>query len=286
MVNMSTEQKKPMIFSFSNYREYLEAVYHWKGKQQKGRFSYRAFASLIGFASPNYMQLIIKGKKNLSSDAVHKIAKALKLNRKEYDFLEALVDFNQAKTSETKERYLEKMLSFKDFLTAQKITKDQYAYFSKWYFVAIRELIGLEGFKPDPVWVGKQLRPQISSSQAEDALKLLKRLGMIQKNDDGKWVVSEAHLTTEREVVSTYVKQFHKQMIKRAFDSIEQSGKTREVSSLTMSINKAQFKEVRKRIADFEEEIQNFLSEKDEPADRVCQLNYQFFHLTEPEENE
>ena len=274
------------IFTYSDFKKLLSDFHRLKNEQMKGIFSFRAFAKRAGFGAPNYIQHIIAGKKRVSNTAVHQLAVAMKLNKKEHAFFEALVAFNQAKSDDEKVHRFEKLISFKAYAQAQTIGTEQYEYFSRWYYVAIRELVNLEGFKDDAAWVAKQLNPKISSLQASDALQVLKRLKLITKNEKGEWIAHDPHIATEREVASLTAAQFHKQMIKCGYDALEQDSSIRDISSLTMSLSEEEFSEVKKRIGQFREEIQDYLSKSTEKAERVCQLNYQFFHLTHPGKRE
>lgn len=271
------------IFTYSDYRKLLADFHQLKNQEMKGKFSFRSFSKSAGFAAPNYIQQIIAGEKNLAHCASYKVAQAMKLSKKGREFFTTLVDFNQAREDKEKTHHFEKLLSFKDYTEAQKISIDQYEYFSQWYYVAIRELVALEGFRDDPKWIAKKLQPNIPSVKAEEALRLLQQLQLIKKNPDGNWSISHPHITTGREVLSMGVKKFHQQMIKCGFEALNQAAELRDISSLTMSLNAEEFQEVKQRIVRFREDIQHYLSENNTKGDRVCQLNYQFFHLTHSE---
>ncbi len=78
---------RPLIFEYSSYRDYLRDLYSYL-KASRPYFSYRYFAAKAGFNSPNFLKLVIDGKRNLSSDSVKRFATALKLERDELAFFE------------------------------------------------------------------------------------------------------------------------------------------------------------------------------------------------------
>lgn len=270
------------VLEYTNYRKLLEDYFNLKNDEMRNRFSYRSFSKKAGFGSPNYIRMIIQNKKNISEDGIHKLCEAMEFNAKERDFFENLVYFNQAKTADKKDYYFKRICSFREFVVAHTLEKDQYQYFSKWYNVAIRELVALPSFKMNLFWISKQLKPHLSISETREALELLERLKLIEKNSDGKWQACSPHIKTENEIASAYAMTFHDEMIGRAHESLNHKPKTREISSVTMSISEKQFQEIKKRIAQFRDEIQNYISETQDKPDRVCQLNYQLFHLTSP----
>jgi len=277
--NSIVKTKKYDIFKYTNYRSFLRDVYTFKRKGSS-RFSFRIFSRLAGFKSPNFLKLIIDGERNLSLDGIYKVASALQLNTREKEYFEILVQFNQVQKSSEKNYYCKRLESFREFKKVQPLKKEQLDYFSKWYNVTIRELANTCDFRPDPVWVAKRLRPPIKIKDAHEALVLLKKLGLL-KEMNGKFVQSNTHLSTDGEVDSVGVLNFHKEMILRGAEALDMPSDIRDVSSLTLAISEHQFNDLRQKIYQFYSQIQGWLESSKQPSDRVCQLNFQLFHLTQ-----
>ncbi|MEO5668060.1 MAG: TIGR02147 family protein, partial [Bdellovibrionota bacterium] len=55
----------PDILRYGEYRAFLADFYAYKKSQRSG-FSYRLFAAKAKLKSPNYLQLVMQGKRNLS----------------------------------------------------------------------------------------------------------------------------------------------------------------------------------------------------------------------------
>jgi len=271
--------KKIDLNTYKDYRLFLEDYYKARQSENNGKFSYRQFSKEAGFGSPNYLPMIISGKKNLSHDGIYRIAKALELSRKDSELFESLVYFNQASKAEEQRHHFDRLLQFKGFSIANTVSKDQYSLLSHWYNVALRELISLSNFKTNLFWIAKKLLPNINPQQVKEALELLERLNLIKK-DKGKWKSTAEHIKTDPVINSFVAYTFHEQMIDLAKESLKQPAKTRDISSLTMSVNLVQFDEVKKRLEKFRDDIQTYLSESGEKPDRVVQFNCQLFHLT------
>lgn len=269
------------ILGYTNYRELLKDYFEERNAKMRGRFSYRMFAKRAGFGSPNYIPQIIQGRKNLSHDGIHRLCEAMELTVRQREFFEALVFFNQAKTPDKRDFYLKKIFSFREFAAAHLIDQAQYEYFSKWYIVAVRELVSLPNFKMNLFWIAKKLNPSITEAQAKEAIEVLQQLEYIKQDEHGKWIVAHPHLKTTNEVRSSFAFNFHQGMITQAAQSLKQPARTREISSVTMSISSKQFNEIKGMIAKFRDDIQKYLDENPDAPSRVCQLNYQLFHLTE-----
>ncbi|MBI2067209.1 MAG: TIGR02147 family protein [Deltaproteobacteria bacterium] len=271
----------PDIFNYLNYRHYLKDYYSEKKGKKGSHFSFRSFSRLAGLSSPNFLKLVIEGKRNLGGDGIQSFIKGLRLNKEESVFFEDLVHFNQATTDEERNQHYQRLSRSRRYRQVKQIEKDYFVYFSRWYYAAIRELVLLPEFKEDPIWIASKLAPAITPNEARVAIELLLELGFIKRDKNGKLTQSERNITTEREVASLAIKNFHRQMIEKAAESIEKtSHEKRDISSLTVALSKEKFEETKRRIQEFRRELNVLLSEEGK-ADSVYQINFQIFNLTE-----
>ena len=76
--------EQPQLAEFVDYREYLKKYYQFKQIETKARlrpYSYSDFSAAANIKSPNYLKLIIEGKRNLSREMSQKFSRALKHTR-------------------------------------------------------------------------------------------------------------------------------------------------------------------------------------------------------------
>lgn len=93
-------------------------------------------------------------------------------------------------------------------------------------------------------------------------------------------------LSTGPEVQMLNVANFHKEMIKLAGESIERyPSRERDISSLTLSIQREKVGEIKKRIISFRRKLLEMAC-SDELVDQVIQMNFQLFPLTKPYKKE
>ena len=77
---------------------------------------------------------------------------------------------------------------------------------------------------------------------------------------------------------------YHKQVSKLAEDAFDRCSKDlRDISALTLGINKSDFKKIKARIQEFRKEIMD-IAKNSENDDRVYQLNFQFFPVSKSRE--
>ncbi|MGE0616409.1 MAG: TIGR02147 family protein, partial [Bacteriovoracia bacterium] len=168
----------PVIFGYADYRQYLRDYYQ-QMKAVRPEFSFRFLAKRGGFASPNFFKLVMEGKRNLSPQGVTKVARALKLSRAESAFFRNLVNFNQSKNTVQKEHHASELLQSEKYKRMHPLNDAQYQYYSQWFLIPIRELVGAPGFREDPAWIARQMYPPFSTEDAINALKDLLARGIL-----------------------------------------------------------------------------------------------------------
>lgn len=289
------------VFNYQNYRQFLEDYYQEQKIRQPDRFSHRYFAKHAGFKTSNFLQLLIKGKRNISHESLLQIADAIGVKGRKLEYLRILVDFNQADDERTKSTLYDKLVSFVEFQEARLVTESETVYFSKWYYPVVREMLKMKGFRPDPLWISKHIFPKISTDQAREAWSMLQSLKLIEQVN-GRWIQKDSQLTTTKQKVRHDVIAYHKKMIQHGSESLSCSGTERDISGITMSISPTKFELIRRKIEEFRDEVQMIISKplqsdqlddflksqsvlksrKDaSEVNQVCQLNVQFFKLAE-----
>ncbi len=273
------------VFEYDNYREFLKDSYK-SLKEQDKKYSFRFFSKLAGFKSSSVLKMIMDGQRNMGSRCIDQFAQALKLNPEETSFFRILVQFNQAKTVDEKQSYAQALMHFNDFKKTHPLTESQYNFYALWYMPVIWELAGIPGFQDDPEWIAKQILPNISTSQAKKALAELVQLGLLVSSKKGNLVKTQAILRTTDEVASSAIAQWHREMLKRAAESIDLiSREKRDISSITCSMSLPTAKKIKEKIQKFRKELMEIASQDPSPK-MVYQLNFQFFPQAEIEEKD
>lgn len=273
--------KDVVIFEYDNYRVFLKELYT-SLKQTKPQFSYRYFSQKAGFRSPNFLQLVIEGKRNLSAESIEKFIHALKLNRREGDYFRILVHLNQAKTIDERKLYAEQLMRFGTFRYIYPLRREQFRYYADWYNLPVRELTALPGFSEEPEWIARSLIPPISPQQARKSVDLLLQLGLLERDPSGRLVQTDAFVSTGDEVTAASVVHYHREMIRKGTEAIERfEPAERDISAVTMALSDKGFREVKALVQRFRKEVLAIANQDDQPQD-VYQLNFQLFPLARP----
>lgn len=277
---------KPDLFAYLDYRRFLKDAFAFL-QVREPRFSYRSFAKAAGYTSPNFLQSVISGKRNLSPANLLGTVRALDLNKQESEFFLSLVGFTQARDFEEKNFHYQRMLRSRRYAVSKPIETGRFEYFHQWYHAAVRELAIHRDFTGDPAWIADRLHPRPTVPQVERSLELLQRLGLIRKEEaSGRWSQSETVISTPAEVASLAAANYHRAMLKLASDAIEAFPQDqRDLRSVTLGIPSSAYPALKRKMEDFWMEILA-LCESQAGVEEVLQINLQLFPLTKKKEGD
>lgn len=278
---MAKEQnKKPSVFDFLDYREFLRSHYCYS-KGTRAGFSFRHFSQKAGLGSSNFYKLVMDGDRGLSEKGAQKFSKALKLNKQETDFFMNLVRFDQAKDHDEKNRVYQKLLRNKKYQQVQPLAKESYNYYSRWYHPVVRELITSSLFDGDYFSLGKIIEPSLSEAEVKDSVELLLDLGLIKQIDEERFITTDSLVTTGPEAQSLVLMSYHKELLSLVRNQIEKvPSSKRDISALTLGVKKEKLLELKTRVQKFRKEIMELVSDQNDP-DVVVLLSLQLMPLAE-----
>ncbi len=277
---------KKSIYSYTDYREYLRDFYD-HGKSTGNGFSFRSMAQDMGFTSPNYLKLIIDGDRHLGRSSISKVSEGLSLKKLEQEYFSYLVHFSKAKTPADQNFYYGQITRMRSGKNFESIDDTQLAYYEQWYTPIIRELIeGTNSEEFNPAAIGRRISPPIHHKKVGHSVALLQNIGLIKIDEDGYYRHNSSILNSKNEVSSAAVKSFHKKMISLGSESIDTiERENREISAVTMRVSEDGFKNIKKRVQEFREEILQ-MAHDDRDCDQIAQLNFQLFPLTNSENSD
>jgi uncharacterized protein (TIGR02147 family) len=267
------------VFTYLDYRKFLADFYAAK----KGRgFSYRAFARIARLGAPNYLKLVIEGRRNLTASMAARFATACGLRDDASLFFQRLVVFNQARTAQEREESYAKLEAFARYREAHKLELAHAAYHANWYIPAIRELCGSPAFVASPQQIASMLVPPITADEAQKALDTLLELGLLQRGESGELVQGNAVVSTGPETRGMHIKRYHAEMMRRATAAMEiVPAAERDISSLTLCLSIDGVAQLKERIQAFRRELIEF-AEKESSRAQAVQVNFQLFPLSVP----
>ncbi len=271
---------KPDIFTYLDYRSFLKDAFRWL-KTDTPKLSYRTFAKKTGFSSPNFLQHVIQGKRNLSSNYTVVTCKAFKLNKQETDFFQNLVGYDQAKIFEEKNLFYQKILRNKHYTRIKTLDKSQYEFFTHWYIPVVRELLMHKDYSGHSEWISERVYPRITIAQVEGVKALLQKLSLAHQDAvTGKWSLSNTVISTASEAMHLGMRSYHMSAIQLAQDSLKTfSAQERDIRSVTIGLSEQGYGVLKSKLETVWKEVLDFAG-SEVKTERVYQVNMQVFPVT------
>lgn len=265
------------IFDYYDYHKYLRDTYE-EMHTKAPKFSYRFIQDKTGI-DPGFLVKVFNGQKKLPEKAIPKIIKLFKLNKRQSDYFTNLVFYGRAKSEIQKKTYFEKLISFKG-PGCSTVEADAYEFYTKWYYTAIRELLGVYPFNGNYEELANLLVPPIKAAEAKKGIELLERLGFIVKDENGKYNQTNRFITTGEECRAIAVREFQKDTIQLAHEALERIPKElRDISTITATLSSQSFAKLRDKLTEFRNEVLK-IAEEEENATGVYHINFQLFPIS------
>jgi uncharacterized protein (TIGR02147 family) len=272
----SGEKDRPRLLQYLDYRAFLNDYCAWR-READPAFSQRVFAKEAGLpgSSSSLLPAVLKGRRNLSQTLRVKFSRALKLPEREASYFDLLVQFNQAKGMTEKNFFFAQLSKFRAS-RAHVLRENQFEYFSKWYYSAVRNFFSMETRERNPAAIAARLFPEVTSAQVEDAIRLLLNLELIKKTANG-YAVTEKHISTPKDVQARAAREHLLELTRMSMELLDKTPpELRQYNALMFTVSPQGFAAVKERVRSFLEELREIL-DRDQGEDRVYSLTLQLF---------
>jgi len=272
---------KPNLFDYFDYRDFLQDFYQFH-KKRNSAYSYRLFARKAKLGSPNYLKLVVDGKRRITDRTLFQFSRGLGLTRDEEKYFRELVMYQEVSDPDSKELHLKALMKYQEKQrTPTPLTEARSQALSDWHHLVIRELVSTKGFREDPQWIIKRLGGKITESQARESLDLLLSLKLLKRNVEGKLEQSEPLLTSSGDVPGHLLRALHRFYLRKALASIfSVPNEKREMSGLLLAIPSHRMKEAKEEIREFRKKL-NRKYGMDKNADEVFFAGLYLFPVTQ-----
>lgn len=278
----------PTLGTYTDFRQFLKDVYQYRRKTESTgmrQYSYSAFSAAADIKSPNYLKLIIEGRRNLSDDMIVRFAKALRLHKSEAEEFRALVHYGQETEPIQRNQYLKELADLRArraFASGEinQVAWDKVPGWMGWVLYAMSEQYGVS-FDPDELY--RLVRAKTSPEDISGELKRLMDNGDL-KLQGGQVVKGRDLIESPQELPVEMIRKLQAELIYLGIESLfKDSPKDREFGALTMAMTQQEFEQVRFELRQLRKRIQKDLMVKRQSSkgERVYQINIQLFPITD-----
>ncbi len=287
-VNKYRAEKPPLLSTYTDFRKYLSDFYKFKKRTESGgirAYTYSNFSAAADIKSPNYLKLIIEGKRNLSDDMMKKFSKALKLNKADTEEFIALVKYGQATDPLQKNSFLKELseIRSKRALQAGEIDQETWDQVPDWIAWVIYAMIDQKDVGFAPKDLKKLFRSHVTEDQIKASIDRLLQSNQISKEESGEFVQNRSMVEGQSNIPVELVRKLQAELIYLGLESLYRDNpKDREFGAFTLALNKEEFEEIRFELRKLRKKFQKdiMMNREKDKGERVYQFNVQLFPVT------
>ena len=235
-------------------------------RKKNPQYSTRAYAKKLGVSSGTLTE-ILNGARPVTKKMAERISIKLMLDPMERSSVlkDYITAANQKRVSKDQLEYL-------------KLSMDQFALMSEWYYFAILSMMQTRDFISTIEFVAERLG--LSLSITEKAIERMIRLQVITISEDGTWIRSKGGHRTSDDLSNTSIQKNHFQTLELAKKALEEREvEERDFTSLTLPLDYQNLPEAKQMIRKFQNDLYERFNREEKPKD-VFRISVQLFPLT------
>lgn len=288
-------QQAPNVTEYMDYRKYLADFYAFRREQTKKDlrpYSYQMFSAAANIKSPQYLRLIIDGKRNLSDDMIGKFSKALHLNREHTEELKSLVHYTQATDPSERNRFLkdlmEKRVSQK--IKSGEIDSKAFEKIPGWVAWILYSMTDVKGVNFEISQLKQLLGEKATQDEIQEALNKLLESGQLVRDPETQEIKKSRPLMENADNIPVaLVRKLQAELLYLGMESLFQDDPTdREFGTVTLSMTEKEFEEIKFKLRQMRKQMtkDNSIARSQSAGERIYQLNIQLFPVTKKLEQE
>jgi uncharacterized protein (TIGR02147 family) len=211
---MTQQLNRDEFFSLSDYRAILEREYELR-RARRSNYTLRAFARDLGISSSR-LCAILKKRYGLAAESAKFIAKKIGFDDEKINYFIDLVEVQHSRSEVARVQAadrIKKMQNAANYRNAKDVQL-----LDQWYYAAILELINTRDGQIKSAEVAKLLG--ISSLEANEAIKMLIKMGEIKKTKSG-FAVNDDFITVKGETPQKTIREYHAQLLEQTKQAIQ-----------------------------------------------------------------
>jgi len=288
-VKFEGQADMPDLGSYTDYRLFLSDFYeHRKFQTRADRrpYSYAMFSAAADIRSPNYLKLVIEGKRNLSEAMAKKFAKAMNLSKFQTDEFCSLVRFTQTENPLERNQKLKELSDLRvgKKLKTGEINQDTWEKIPSWVAWVLHSLADQKDVSADFESLYSQLRRKAKPEVVKKALMNLMASGELAVNKEGQLEKGRSLMSGSENVPVDLVRKIQSELIYLGLESLAQDPpQDREFGAMTVALTEAEFEDLKFELRQFRKRWTKdvMVNRQSSKGDRVFQLNIQLFPVSE-----
>ncbi len=285
-----TPLASPDLSRYLDYRIFLCDFFEFKKSQTKNDlrpYSYAMFSAAADIKSPNYLKMIIEGRRNLSAEMVGKFSQAMNLSKDEAIEFRMLVEFGHASDPSERNFLLKSIVQYRvqKKVKSGEINLQLYQRFPNWVGWILYAMLDLKNFEFNIETLRKKLKGKASLEEIKSAFENLALTGKVKKDEStGRWKKANQLSENFDELPVSLVRQLQAELMSLGLESLfHDEPQNREFGTLTLALTQVEFEDLRFQLRKLRKQVHkdNSIHRMSSEGEKVYQLNLELFPLTD-----
>ncbi len=273
---MSMSKETIDIYGYEDYRVYLQDSFMARKNVDKN-FTHRKMAALGGIANPGFFNEVVRGRRDLTSDAAEKFCLAFGWNEKESEYFKILVSHNQCRDPEEKDEILRKLLFRRGRSSFARTHQGAIRYYQDSSYALVRAALRVLDFRGDYERLSQFLVPPMPVALVKRCIRDLCDWNLIKQGANGRYTVTSAFLEPGPNMEEA-LKRMHREWIQQAANTLDTFPKNdRHISSALITLSEKGYRDLMRRVDSFRAELLEIVKKESKNAERIVQMNIQVF---------
>lgn len=261
--------------AFNSYRDIIRFEFQLRHKKNPS-YSMSAFSRDLGVA-PSRLSEILSGKQGLSRSRAKVIGGRIGYKGKKLDWFCDLVDAESARSTLIKEQARRRLKDTKNGVISREVKSDM-TIALKWYHLAIRRILSMEGFENTTSWIAEKIG--VSLDKVEKALDELISLGLVRYTSKKHYERVENIHFPPRIFNRKSRSLFLKSLLWKAYQARDNPIDSRHHGVHIFTVDSEQLEELKSILQECEDKIDN-LTYKSKRHDRLMVFMDILYDLTD-----
>ncbi len=267
-----------LVFDYHDYREFLRSLL---SQNRKHPMSFRGLAQKCGFKSPDYIQRILAGERNLTTTAANKLAKALGLHVLGAEWLQLCIKL-ELSAGQVEEMLIREQMQVLKQRASLKSIKDL-AIHASWLNPILWEALRLFPLGCSQQTLVSLMQQFANRDESLSALSTLKERGYVYEDEKGylrrrEGIRFEPWNDGKRNI---YLQLSHRRFLELARSKLHEDLSQREFQGLTLAVLQEKMPQIKERIRQFVQSLSDDFGFDPIEPDSVVRIQCGAFFLVQ-----
>lgn len=261
-----------------DYRDLLKNFFVQK-KLEFPLYSYKMMGQKLGLETSQMFRVLNKVS-HLPAQSIPLSKKLLGLKGRDGELFEILVAASRTKSKAKKDKLYKMALALQD-VSLRKLNSNELLFLSRWWIPVVRSIIEINGGRADVNTLVKQISPAVSKEQVEEAIRVLKELGLIVPLASERFSVATANFTSAGTSKVTAIRSYQNQLLTLAQNALVNIPPAeRNVSSVLACVDEECFEDLIEMTQEFRRQVQKRVAEVNGPK-KVVQFVFSLYPVAD-----